>query len=164
MGTVTQILPVEMAQPDKEQLREAFKKADEAGTGKLGFAQLKSLMLAMATEDQRQEGDVDQVADLIMKMADINGDKMIDYDELVKFIYDEETDPKEKMREAFRLCDSDRDGFICKKELAEFLKVAGGVTEETDQESSEKVAAMMALFDQDGDGKLSYSEFSDMME
>ena len=153
-----------MAQPDKEQLREAFKKADEAGTGKLNFAQLRTLMLSMATEDQKKEGNVDQVAELIMKMADIDGDKMIDYDELVKFIYDEETDPKEKMREAFRLCDSDRDGFICKKELAEFLKVAGGATDETEQESSEKIAAMMALFDQDGDGKLSYEEFSDMME
>ena len=153
-----------MTQPDKEQLREAFKKADEAGTGKLNFAQLRTLMLSMATEDQKKEGNVDQVAELIMKMADIDGDKMIDYDELVKFIYDEETDPKEKMREAFRLCDSDRDGFICKKELAEFLKVAGGVTDETEQESCEKIAAMMALFDQDGDGKLSYEEFSDMME
>ena len=153
-----------MTQPDREQLREAFKKADEAGTGKLNFGQLRELMLAMATEDQKKEGNVDQVADLIMKMADINGDKMIDYDELVKFIYDEETDPKEKMREAFRLCDTDRDGFICKKELAEFLKVAGGVTDETGEESSAKVAAMMALFDQDGDGKLSYQEFSNMME
>ena len=153
-----------MAQPDREQLREAFKKADEAGTGKLNFGQLRELMLAMATEDQKKEGNVDQVADLIMKMADINGDKMIDYDELVKFIYDEETDPKEKMRENFRLCDTDRDGFICKKELAEFLKVAGGVTDETGEESSAKVATMMALFDQDGDGKLSYQEFSDMME
>ena len=153
-----------MTQPDREQLREAFKKADEAGTGKLNFGQLRELMLAMATEDQKKEGNVDQVADLIMKMADINGDKMIDYDELVKFIYDEETDPKEKMREAFRLCDTDRDGFICKKELAEFLKVAGGVTDETGEESSAKVATMMALFDQDGDGKLSYQEFSDMME
>ena len=153
-----------MTQPDREQLREAFKKADEAGTGKLNFGQLRELMLAMATEDQKKEGNVDQVADLIMKMADINGDKMIDYDELVKFIYDEETDPKEKMREAFRLCDTDRDDFICKKELAEFLKVAGGVTDETGEESSAKVATMMALFDQDGDGKLSYQEFSDMME
>merc|ERR1711970_512048 len=164
MGTVTQILPVEMAQPDKEQLREAFKNADEAGTGKLNFAQLRALMLSMATEDQKKEGNVDQVADLIMKMADINGDKMIDYDELVKFIYDEETDPKEKMREAFRLCDTDRDGFICKKELAEFLKTAAaGAAAEEGEESSKKIA-MMALFDQDGDGKLSYAEFSDMME
>merc|ERR1712050_641196 len=155
---------VGMTQPDREQLREAFKKADEAGTGKLNFGQLRELMLAMATEDRKKEGNVDQVADLIIKMADINGDKMIDYDELVKFIYDEETDPKEKMREAFRLCDTDRDGFICKKELAEFLKVAGGVRDETGEESSAKVATMMALFDQDGDGKLSYQEFSDMME
>ena len=38
------------------------------------------------------------------------------------------------MREAFRLCDTDED------------------------------CSMMALFDQDGDDKLNYQEFSDMME
>eukprot|EP00092_Neocalanus_flemingeri_P013774 GFUD01014856.1.p1 GENE.GFUD01014856.1~~GFUD01014856.1.p1 ORF type:complete len:177 (+),score=80.71 GFUD01014856.1:55-531(+) len=158
-----------MEQPSKEELKEAFKKADEEGTGKLNFNQLKTLMLAMATEEHMvamaTEGDVDQITDLIMKMADINGDKMVDYEELVKFIYDEETDPKEKMKEAFRLCDTDRDGFICKKELAEFLKLAVGEhEEETEEESKQKIAVMMALFDQDGDGKLSYQEFCDMME
>eukprot|EP00092_Neocalanus_flemingeri_P066333 GFUD01080792.1.p1 GENE.GFUD01080792.1~~GFUD01080792.1.p1 ORF type:complete len:178 (+),score=77.05 GFUD01080792.1:40-534(+) len=164
-----------MEQPSKEELKEAFKKADEEGTGKLNFSQLKTLMLAMATEEHMvamaTEGDVDQITDLIMKMADINGDKMVDYEELVKFIYDEETDPKEKMKEAFRLCDTDRDGFICKKELAEFLKLAGDETEflkhagdETGDESKLKIVVMMALFDQDGDGKLSYQEFCDMME
>ena len=55
-----------MTQPNKEELREAFKKADEAGTGKLNFCQLKSLMLSMATEKQKKEGDVDQIADLIV--------------------------------------------------------------------------------------------------
>ena len=153
-----------MANPSKEALNEAFKKADESGTGQLNFNQLKSLMLAMATEEQKIEGGVDQVADLIMKMADINGDKMVDYEELVKFIYDEETDPKEKMREAFRLCDTDRDGFICKKELAEFLKLAGNDEGETGLETNQKISVMMALFDQDGDGKLNYQEFCDMME
>jgi len=153
-----------MTQPNKEELKEAFKKADEEGTGKLNFKQLKALMLAMATEEQKKEGDVDQIAELIMKMADINGDKLIDYEELVKFIYDEETDPKEKMREAFRLCDTDRDGFICKKELAEFLKLAGGDKNESSADSQMKISAMMALFDQNGDGKLSYEEFCVMME
>merc|ERR1712183_1130258 len=117
---------IEMAELTKEELKEAFKKADEAGTGKLNFSQLQSLMLAIDPEEQKETVEsIDQITDLIMKMADINGDKMIDYEELVKFVYDVETDPKEQMREAFRLCDTDRNGFICKKELAEFLKLAG---------------------------------------
>ena len=96
---------------------------------------------------------------LIIKMADINGDKFIDYNELINA-----SNLQEKMREAFRLCDTDRDGYISKKELAEFLKLAGGDKEETGEESKQKIAVMMALFDQDGDDKLSYQEFSDMME
>ena len=153
-----------MAAPSREELKEAFKKADETGTGKLNYSQLKTLMLSMATEEQKAEGNVDQMADLIMKMADIDGDKMIDYDELVKFVFDEEADPKEKMREAFRLCDTDRDGFICKKELAEFLKLAGSGKDDSEEEAQIKIAGMMALFDENGDGRLSYEEFSRMME
>ena len=58
-----------MSQPKKEGLREAFKKADEPGTGKFNFSQLKSLILTMGTEEQKKEGDVDQIGDLIMKMG-----------------------------------------------------------------------------------------------
>ena len=36
--------------------------------------------------------------------------------------------------------------------------------EETGEESKQNIAVMMALFDQDGYGKLSYQEFSVMME
>ena len=89
-----------MAQPNKEELTEVFKKADEAGTGRLNFSHLKFVMLSMETEEQKKERDLDQIAYLIMKPANISGEKIIDYDELVKFIYDDEADPKEKMREA----------------------------------------------------------------
>ena len=34
---------------------------------------------------------------------------MIDHEELVKFIYDNESDQQENMREAVRLCDTDED-------------------------------------------------------
>ena len=54
-----------------------------------------------------------------------------------------------KIKEALRLWDTDRGGLICKKELPD---VSG-------DESKQTMAVMMALFDQDGDGKLSYQEF-----
>ena len=76
----------------------------------------------METEEQKKERDLDQIAYLIMKPANISGEKIIDYDELVKFIYDDEADPKEKMREALFQWDADRDGSIFKKELTEFIK------------------------------------------
>ena len=101
---------------------------------------------------------------LILKMADINGDKLIEYNELIKFIYENAYNLQEKMREASHLCDTDRDGYYSTKELADCLKLAGGDKEETGEESKQKIAVTMALFDQDGDNKLSYREFSDMME
>ena len=92
-----------MAQSNKEDFKEVFKKADKAGTGRLNFSHLKFVMLSMETEEQKKERDLDQIAYLIMKPANISGEKIIDYDELVKFIYDDEADLKEKMRKALLL-------------------------------------------------------------
>ena len=63
------------------------------------------------------------------------------------------------MREVLRLWHTDIDGIIYKKELTEFLKLAGGENEATEEESKQKIVVKMALCDQDGDGKLSYQEF-----
>merc|ERR1712183_424519 len=116
-------------------------------------------MLKMVTDEDKEE-DVDKMTDLIMKMADINGDKMIDYEELVKFIYDEKSNPNQKLREAFRLCDADRDGFVSKKELGEFLKLGASLHQsETEELSKDNLEQMMTVFDRDGDGKLNYQEF-----
>ena len=145
-----------------EVLKEAFKNADEEGTGKLTFSQIKNLlMLPLVTEEQKEGVDFDQLADVLCKMADVNGDKMIDYEELVKFIYDVE-DPKEKNRVAFHLCDTNGDGLVCKNELGGFLKLAG--VAETGKELDKTVGTMITLFDWDDDGKLNYEEFCDLME
>merc|ERR1712106_884980 len=141
-----------------EVLKEAFKNADEEGTGKLTFSQIKNLlMLPLVTEEQKEGVNFDQLAEVLCKMADINGDKMIDYEELVKFIYDVE-DPKEKNKVAFRLCDTNGDGLVCKNELGGFLKLAG--VAETGKELDQTVGTMITMFDWDDDGKLNYEEFS----
>ena len=141
----------------KEVLKEILKQADESGTGKFTFDQVKSFLLPAVGEDSEKE----KIAEAFCRMADINGDKMIDSEELVTFIYDMESDPKSWMKASFRLVDANRDGFVCKKELGEFLKFSG--QDPNSEDFNKMVGATITLFDWDSDGKLDYEEFCDWM-
>merc|ERR1712106_975693 len=70
-----------------EVLKEAFKNADEEGTGKLTFNQIKNLlMLPLVTEEQKEGVDFDQLAEVLCKMADTNGDGLVCKNELGGFL------------------------------------------------------------------------------
>eukprot|EP00092_Neocalanus_flemingeri_P005256 GFUD01005650.1.p1 GENE.GFUD01005650.1~~GFUD01005650.1.p1 ORF type:complete len:173 (-),score=57.81 GFUD01005650.1:113-565(-) len=141
---------------EKEVLKEVFKKADEEGTGKLSFSQMKALLLGLGLEESVE---TDKTVQMICKMADVNGDKMIDSEEFINFLYDNQDDPKEKWKQAFRVADTNGDGLVCKKELGEFLNL-GGLG---GPDNEEAVGMTITLFDWDSDGKLDYEEFCDMM-
>merc|ERR1711935_674977 len=55
---------------------------------------------------------------------------------------------------AFKALDKNSDGFISKREFNEISKTM----------SKEQIAVVLARFDQDGDGKLSYSEFKKLVK
>ena len=60
--------------------------------------------------------------------------------------------------------DTNADGSISKKELAEFMKTMGFVDEDDTPEDVAMMANMlMAESDEDNDGKLSYEEFCKIM-
>ena len=63
------------------------------------------------------------------------------------------------MKTMFRMYDCDGDGFISKKELANFWN-----SDDDDAETNQMIQMMMELADEDEDGKLSYDEFCKMME
>jgi len=55
---------------------------------------------------------------------------------------------------AFKALDKNSDGFISKREFNEISKTL----------TKEQIAVVMVKFDQDGDGKLSYSEFKKLLK
>merc|ERR1719430_459375 len=108
-----------------------IKAADKDGSGFLTAAELKDFVLKMKFEED------------------------------VSFFTDgpKKEDPKEEMRRMFRMFDTNKDGFISKKEIVGFLKFMGFVEEdETPAEVKMIVNIMMAEADKDGDGKLNYEE------
>lgn len=61
-----------------------------------------------------------------------------------------ETDEEEELREAFKVFDQDRNGFISASELRHIMLNLG------EKLSDEEVKAMMSVADKDGDGKINY--------
>ena len=145
----------------KEEIKQAFEKADSTGDGKLTFAQIKEILAAFAPEGENKGPEFDRLADMVCHMADLNGDKMIDFGEIIMFFFGDPTSEKNQARTMFRMADTNGDGYVNKKELKEFLKMAGG---DGDAPPDSEIRMMVAMFDNDDDGKLNYEEFNNMME
>ena len=73
-------------------------------------------------------------------------------------LYGESLEPEKAVKIAFRAYDTNRDGYIDKKELPELMKLSG-------VEPNDWMMGMaMAMFDADQDGKLNYEEFCAMTD
>jgi len=88
-----------------------------------------------------------------MKLADVNGDGMLSYEELVMTSVQRKLQNKEeRLWEAFCKFDKDLDGSITAAEIAEVLKV-----------SKTEAEALIKEIDKNGDNMVDYDEFSAMM-
>ena len=145
-----------MSKPSKEQMKEAFEKADSAGDGKLTFSQMKEVIKLLASEEELAAPDVDSNLELVCNMADVNGDRMIDFEEILQLFFGD-SEPDDAMKGAFRAYDTNGDGYLDKKELIEVMKLAGA------DPDAAMVRMTMAMADDDEDGKLNYEELCAMM-
>lgn len=123
------------------------------------------------TEFQRVilEADVDiplQSIDKFFSALDHNGDKMISYSEFVAFAEKEEVlFEKKKLRAAFDAFDWSNTGYITADDLKNFSASAGGASAFRGDGvlEDETIEYMMGEADKNGDGKISFEEFADMM-
>lgn len=144
---------------DKDEMLAEFKKADQDGNGKLSAKEIKTML--MAEGDKETEKDVDMMVQVVMQMADEDGDKMLNYEEMVKCM-GSEPDQADMAKAMFKMCDTDGDGGLSKKELIKMMKMMADDQEEV-EEASMMVKMMMMMGDEDGDGKISYEEYTKMM-
>jgi Ca2+-binding EF-hand superfamily protein len=141
----------------KEKLNETFKKADLNGSGKLTFSQIKCLMKTLIVNNKYIDFK-DTAFDLVCKMADLNGDKLIDYEELYNLLHGDKLEEEDFVKIAFRAYDTNSDGYIDMKELEEVLKLSG-----KDYDPDE-IKLAIAVFNQNNEGKLNYNVFSDRVD
>jgi len=135
------------------EFKEAFNEFDKDNSGTISTDELLYVMRSIG-----QNPTEDEVLELVME-SDLNGDGTIDFEEFVEMMKKKSTeeDHREDLREAFRIFDKDKSGYIDGKEI---ILVTGTLGQAL---SDEELEAFMAEADLDGDGKLDYNEFVQMM-
>ncbi|XP_054812876.1 calmodulin-like protein 3 [Prosopis cineraria] len=141
---------------DPVELKRVFQMFDRNGDGRITQKELNDSLesLGMFIPDK----DLRQMIDKI----DVNGDGCVDMEEFGELYHAimEERNEEEDMREAFDVFDRNGDGFITVDELRSVLSSLG-LKQGRAMEDCKK---MIMKVDVDGDGRVNYSEFKQMMK
>ncbi|URD76496.1 calmodulin-like protein [Musa troglodytarum] len=151
-------LPASLAAPgmDPSELKRVFQMFDRNGDGSITKTELQDSLKNLGIHIPEEE-----LASMIEKI-DVNGDGCVDMEEfgtLYQAIMDER-DEEEDMLEAFNVFDQNGDGFITVEELRTVLGSLGLKQGRT----VEDCRRMISKVDVDGDGKVNFKEFKQMMK
>ncbi|XP_047379620.1 calcineurin subunit B type 2 [Sciurus carolinensis] len=134
-----------------KRLGRSFKKLDFNKSGALSVDEFMSL------PELRQNPLVKRVIDIF----DTDGNGEVDFTEFIRGTsqFSVKGDEEQKLRFAFRIYDLDKDGYISNGELFHVLKMMVG-NNLKDWQLQQLVDKTIIILDKDGDGKLSFEEFS----
>ncbi|OQR86017.1 protein kinase [Achlya hypogyna] len=136
---------------------EVFLLFDKDHNGSISREELGSALHALGQRLSEPE------IDAIMKMADIDGDGGISFEEFVAMmnssLFKWGTIDEQDMHVAFEIFDTNHDGFISADELAYVFSMFGNASPVTEAD----VLDLMGTIDTNGDGKIDYNEFAALM-
>ncbi|RDY13437.1 putative calcium-binding protein CML19, partial [Mucuna pruriens] len=125
-----------------------FNHFDENGDGKISPSELRQCVEAIGGELSLEE------AEAVAKLLDSDRDGLVGLDDFVRFVEEGEEEEKVKdLREAFKMYEMEGCGCITPKSLKRMLGRLG------ECKNIDECQAMIARFDLDGDGVLSFDEF-----
>merc|ERR1712179_720206 len=152
--TVSDIMgDTNMDQLRNAKFKEAFDEFDTDGSGTISPEELLGVLRAMG-----QNPTEDELLNLVMEV-DIDGNGTIEFEEFLSMMKKKanETDEESDLREALKIFDRDKDGFISMKELKKVASMLGTML--TKEELDEFMSEADSFDFQDGNGKLDYDEF-----
>ncbi|XP_003995756.1 calcineurin subunit B type 2 [Prionailurus viverrinus] len=134
-----------------KRLSKRFKKLDLDCSGSLSVDEFLSL------PELRQNPLVQRVIDVF----DTDGNGEVDFEEFVVGTsqFSVRGDEEQKLRFAFSIYDMDKDGYISNGELFQVLKMMVGNNLQ-DWQLQQIVDKTIIILDRDGDGRISFEEFS----
>ena len=152
----------ELTEEQRQEIKEAFDLFDTDGSGSIDAKELKVAMRALGFEPSKDE------IKRMMAEADREGTGKVDYKNFADlmqvkmvtslFHLQEERDPEEEIRKAFRLFDIDNKGTIGFKELKRVAKELG------ENMTDEELREMVEEADKDGDGEIKEEDFVKIMK
>ncbi|XP_027359425.1 putative calcium-binding protein CML23 [Abrus precatorius] len=129
-----------------------FNHFDENGDGKISAVELRQCVEAIGGELSEEE------AEAAVELLDGDGDGLLGLDDFVRFVEEGKEEEKVRdLREAFKMYEMEGCGCITPKSLKRMLGRLG------EFKSVDECKAIIARFDLDGDGVLSFDEFRVMM-
>ena len=134
-----------------ENLKKVFKSFDKCSDGQITYDELKQGLIQFNNTKLTEN----EIKDLFSQI-DVDQNGKIDYTEFIAATVQESNyNKKEKIFEAFSMFDKDNSGFITKDEILNALKA---------QKSQEKeIEKYIQDVDKNGDGKIDYKEFVELM-
>jgi calmodulin len=126
-------------------------------TERIGQITTKELGTVMRSLGQNPSES--ELADMINEV-DADNDGTIDFPEFLTMMARKmkDTDSEEEIREAFKVFDRDGNGFISAAELRHVMTSIG------EKLTDEEVDQMIREADADGDGRINYNEFVDLLQ
>lgn len=134
--------------------KSVFDEFDKDSSGEISAHELGTALRLLGLNPTAKE-----IQDMINEI-DRNGNGTIEFDEFMAFLkkyYKKPDEVKRDLIKAFQVFDLNGDGFISRDELQKVLTKMGEKL--TDKEVDE----MMKKADKNGDGKIDYDEYVDMM-
>merc|ERR1711936_560473 len=135
------------------EFKEAFDEFDTDKSGTISPEELLGVLRAMG-----QNPTEDELLNLVLEV-DIDGNGTIEFEEFLSMMKKKasEADEEADLREAFKIFDRDKDGYISMKELKKVASMLGTML------TKEELDEFMAEGDKDGNGKLDYDGFVKML-
>ncbi|XP_052139916.1 probable calcium-binding protein CML11 [Oryza glaberrima] len=135
------------------ELREIFRSFDRNGDGSLTQLELGSLLRSLGLKPSTDE------LDSLIQRADTNSNGLIEFSEFValvapELLYDRAPYSEDQIRRLFNIFDRDGNGFITAAELAHSMAKLGHAL------TVKELTGMIKEADTDGDGRISFQEFS----
>ncbi|XP_065185594.1 calcineurin subunit B type 1-like [Sycon ciliatum] len=154
LGSLPEDLVTNFDQDEIRRLGRRFKKLDMDGSGALSFEEFMTL------PELQQNPLVSRVIDLF----DTDHDGEVDFKEFIEgmSMFSVKCDQEAKLKFAFKVYDIDNDGYISNGELFQVLKMMVG-TNLKDAQLQQIVDKTILYADKDGDGKISFEEFKNVI-
>jgi calcium-binding protein CML len=148
-AVLSYIVHYNISKEEAKDFENIFRKFDVNGDGRLSISEIKEGFESLYGKELS-----DFQVESILKKMDLDQDNFVEYQEFLRVVLDTEMMiNKNNLKSAFEAFDKDKNGWLDKKEIKQILGSA----------KEEYINELIEVLDDNGDGKISFDEFTVFM-
>lgn len=145
---------MEVTQEERDVLKQTFDDFDRDGNGQLDISELAQVLTAFSKGKKPSDAEVSK----IFAIADKDKNGTIEFEEFLSAMTKVRVDKETELRGVFQSLDQDSNGFIDTQELVAACAALGMTLSNTE------VALLLETYDTNGDGKIDFYEFCELIK